>query len=70
MTVGSIGKVNSDEKLIPMGIMGTIKIPMIKMLIEIKIPSVLAAKVKIANRKIHVDPKQLNLIMKRKFLRF
>lgn len=70
MTVGSIGKVNSDEKLILIGIMGTITIPIIKMLIEIRMPSVPFAKVNIAKKKTIRHPKQLNLIISLKFLRF
>ena len=70
MTVGSMGKVNSDEKLIPIGIIGTITTPIIKMLIVIRMPSVPFAKVKIAKKKTARHPKQLSLIMSLKFLRF
>lgn len=70
MTVGSTGNVNSDEKLIPIGMIGTITIPMIKMLIEIKISSVSLANVNIAKKKTIVHPTQLSLIISLKFLRF
>ena len=69
MTVGSIGNVNSDEKLIPIGIIGTIKSPIIIVLMLIKIPSVPLANVKIANIITVKQPKQLSLIINLKFFR-
>lgn len=55
--------------MIPIGIMGTMKIPKIKVLIEMRTASVFLLNVKIAKRKHIVQPIVLILIIILKFLR-
>ena len=66
-TVGSIGKVSSDEKLILIGIMGTITMPIEMILTQINAESVATLNVHIAKKAIKAQPKQLIRIISRNF---
>ena len=68
MTGGSIGKVSSLEKFMPIGIIGTIANPITITLMLIITPSVYAANVKIALVIRIKQPKQLSCIISLNFL--
>jgi hypothetical protein len=69
ITVGSIGKVSSDEKFILIGIIGTITTPRQRTLMLSATESFFNANVNTQNAVIIRQPKQLILIINRKFLR-
>jgi hypothetical protein len=69
ITVGSIGNVSSDEKLMLIGIIGTITNPRARTFRLRAIESVLIANVRTAKAVIIRQPKQLILIINLKFLR-
>jgi len=66
-TVDSIGKVSSDEKLILIGIMGTITMPIDMILTQINAESVATLNVQIAKKAIKAQPKQLIRIISLNF---
>lgn len=69
-TVGSIGKVSSDEKLILIGIMGTITMPIAMITTQINAESVAILNAHIAKKAIIAQPKQLIRIISRNFFVF
>lgn len=69
ITVGSIGNVSSDEKLMLIGMIGTITNPSASTFMLSAIESFLMANVKTAKAVITRQPKQLILIINLKFLR-
>lgn len=70
MTVGSIGYVNSDEKLILIGIIGTRNIPSSIVFMLIRVESVFNANVITAPAHITVHPMQLSRIINLNVLNF